>query len=63
MSVEDDNEKTSDARSALAQLELKLASKEDELLSAKTDRMSIDPLDSNDTIDFDLHQRTTFQNW
>jgi len=40
-------------RSALAQLELKLASKEDELLSAKTDRMSIDPLDSNDTIDFD----------
>jgi hypothetical protein len=40
-------------RSALAQFNLKLASKEDELLSAKTDRMSIDPLDSNDTIDFD----------
>ncbi|CBY09236.1 unnamed protein product [Oikopleura dioica] len=41
------------ARSAIAQLELKLASKEDELLLVKTDRMSIDPLDSNETIDFD----------
>lgn len=39
-------------RASLTQLEKKMAEKEDELMVAKT-RLSIDPLESNDTIDFD----------